>query len=167
MSSELQTLITNFQDFRNRWNHTFISRDELIRTEKAQHKSKPFDKGRDPKKITTVLSKIFAERGWLQQIACYEIVHNWETLMGVQVAKHLKIVDIRGQELVLQADTQAWMLEFSRGRSKRDTLTKINTHYPAAQITNLVVLRPGGVQQNFGRLRTRDGRGHRDTYDLR
>lgn len=150
-------------DFQRAWGGRVLLRDERLRRAKAKNaKSVPFEKGRDPKKVSTIFNHLVKSEGWELEIAQAAILNNWHEIVGVNTASHTRIAGIENSTLIVICDSTAWATELRR--LKPIFIKKLAEKYPEAKIFDIKI--EGIKRPNFthGAWRVQGGRGVRDTY---
>jgi predicted nucleic acid-binding Zn ribbon protein len=122
--------------------------------------SMPFDEGRDPRTLGTILDNDARSKGWAVHIARATIMDNWSSVVGEDVAAHT-MPEIVDDTLAIQCDSSAWATQLRILRA--DIATELHNRFPDAGIQQVDVIGPGVPRQNYG-PRTVKWRGPRDTY---
>ena len=122
--------------------------------------SMPFDEGRDPRTLGTILDNDARSKGWAVHIARATIMDNWSSVVGEDVAAHT-MPEIVDDTLAIQCDSSAWATQLRILRA--NIATELHNRFPDAGIQQVDVIGPGVPRQNYG-PRTVKWRGPRDTY---
>ncbi len=122
--------------------------------------SLPFESGRDPKLLGSILEGDSRDKGWALHIARATILDNWTDVVGEDVAGHTSPT-IENDTLQIQCDSSAWATQLRILR--HDIAKEIADRYPEAGLDRVDVIGPGVPRQNYG-PRTVKWRGPRDTY---
>lgn len=141
------------------WKGTRISHSRALR--RAPGSSMPYEKGRDPKPLASVLERVAEEMGWTTTLRQAMLIEEWPALVGENVARHTEVVSITHDLLEVRCDSTAWATELRRLRG--EILTKIHHAYGETTVRDIRFLAPGAPSWKHGR-RTVPGRGPRDTY---
>ena len=73
------------------------------------------------------------------------LFRSWESIVGERISAHAQPVDLRGHNLVIQADHPGWVQMVMMSRNK--IIRELNKRFPELRITGLSVRvtdRPGG-----------------------
>lgn len=122
--------------------------------------SQPFDAGRDPRLIGSLLTKSFDDRGWTPFVARAAVLANWSDIVGEDVAGHTT-PDLVDDVLVVACDSSAWATQLRMLRHQIEH--EIMERFPDCGIERVDVLGPGAPNQIRG-PRSVKWRGPRDTY---
>lgn len=156
-------VIDVYQDIKSAWSGRVKTRDEK-RREAAEKRavSQPFGKGREPQQIATVVDSLVTNRGWQTHFASTQLVTQWATVVGEQVAARSQIISLEKGILTIQAQSQNW---FTALRTQRQQiLQNVQEKFPAANVQAIQVVAPHTANWRHGPLVFK-GRGPRDTYD--
>lgn len=132
-------------------------RDRASRDEATQ----PFEGGRDPRGLDSVLDGLTRSMGWTSPLAKSELLVEWPELIGEEVAAHAVPIAAEDGLLTVRCDSTAWAQQL---RSMRTiVLARIAERHPAAGIESIRFLGPDAPSWKHG-PRAIPGRGPRDTY---
>lgn len=139
-----------------------LSRDAKRIIEKAKsHKSRPFDRGRDPITAGQTLDGVLKEFRWEAQLAEADLFNRWQELVGEQNATNSNPETLVGGVLTIRCKSTAWATQLRLMHN--DILAKVNEAHPELEITSLKLLGPDAPSWKKG-PRSVPGRGPRDTY---
>jgi len=76
-------------------------------------KNDRFKRRKHPEKIGNMVGALLAK--WEGRAKKQEIIFNslWKKIVGERIAKHTRLYQIRGQQLVIIAESSAWMNELT------------------------------------------------------
>jgi predicted nucleic acid-binding Zn ribbon protein len=139
-----------------------LSRDAKRIIEKAKtHKSRPFDRGRDPITAGQTLDGVLKEFRWEAQLAEADLFNRWAELVGEQNAANSNPETLVGGVLTIRCKSTAWATQLRLMHN--DILAKVNAAHAELEITSLKLLGPDAPSWKKG-PRSVPGRGPRDTY---
>ncbi|PDQ35439.1 MAG: hypothetical protein B5766_06345 [Candidatus Lumbricidophila eiseniae] len=121
----------------------------------------PFAPGRDPRVLSESLSALATTLGWTGPLAQQDLLAQWGSLVGDDIAQHCTPVGIEGGILQVRCASTSWATQLTLMRT--DLLTIIITRFPDAEITSIHFRGPDAPTWKRG-LRSVPGRGPRDTY---
>lgn len=121
----------------------------------------PFEKGRDPLTVGSVLDGMTDSMGWRTPIARSDLAAAWRSIAGADTAKHAVVEGFSEGVLLVRCDSTAWATQLSLMRSQISE--RIARDFPDAGVDSLRFLGPNTPSWNHG-PRTVQGRGPRDTY---
>jgi predicted nucleic acid-binding Zn ribbon protein len=116
---------------------------------------------RDPQTLSTTLSSLFRDRGWVQEVSVGGVVGRWRDVVGDQIADHCTPETFADGVLVVRTDSTAWAQQLKMlapqlvGRMAEDIGQGV--------VTEVRVLGPAGPGFGKGKRSVR-GRGPRDTW---
>ena len=122
--------------------------------------SLPFDKGRDPRSIGSIVSRTIAERGWAPFLSRESVIDQWTDIVGIDVAGHT-IPEIDEDLIIVRCDSSAWATNLRLMR--HEILAELLTRFPDSGIEKISVVGPG-VPNKIRGPRSVKWRGPRDTY---
>lgn len=116
---------------------------------------------RDPQPVRSIIERLFAERGWTQEVAEARVFAEWPRLVGTDLAAHCAPVSLRDGELRVAATSTAWatQLRILSG----SMLGRLTGQLGAGVVTRIQISGPVGPTWKRGAWSVR-GRGPRDTY---
>lgn len=117
--------------------------------------------GRDPQSLDAAISRLVAEQGWAEDVAVHGVFARWDTIVGTEVAAHVKPERYTGTELVVRADATAWATQMRLLAAQ--VVRRLNEELGHGTVTKMVVLGPEPPSWRRGPRSVR-GRGPRDTY---
>ncbi len=122
--------------------------------------SLPFEKGRDPRSIGSIVSRTITERGWAPFLSRESMISQWEEIVGIDVAAHTapEIID---ELITVRCDSSAWASNLRLMR--HEILAELLARYPHSGIEKISVVGPGVPHKTRG-PRSVKWRGPRDTY---
>jgi predicted nucleic acid-binding Zn ribbon protein len=121
----------------------------------------PSRAGGEPVAFGAAVGEMLDERGWQAEAAAAQVLANWESIAGAEVAAACRPVRLRAGELVLEAESTAWATQLRL--LSRSILARIRTELGPDVVRKLVVRGPTTPDWRHGRLRV-PGPGPRDTY---
>jgi len=125
-----------------------------------QKGSLPFEKGRDPRSIGSIVSRTITERGWAPFLSRESVIDQWEAIVGVDVAAHT-VPEIDEDLVTVRCDSSAWATNLRLMR--HEILAEILARFPDSGIEKISVVGPG-VPNKIRGPRSVKWRGPRDTY---
>jgi predicted nucleic acid-binding Zn ribbon protein len=125
-----------------------------------QKGSLPFEKGRDPKAIGSIVSQTITERGWGPFLSRESVIDQWEEIVGIDVAAHT-VPEIHEDLITVRCDSSAWATNLRLMR--HEILAEILIRFPNSEIEKISVVGPG-VPNKIRGPRSVKWRGPRDTY---
>ncbi len=122
--------------------------------------SMPFEKGRDPMSIGSIVNRTIAERGWAPFLSKESVLDQWADIVGEDVAAHTNPV-IDDELITVRCDSSAWATNLRLMR--HEILAELLKKFPDCGIEKISVVGPGVPNQIRG-PRSVKWRGPRDTY---
>lgn len=139
-----------------------MSRDAKRILEKSKtHKSKPFEKGRDPLTAGQTLDGVLKEFRWEAQLAEADLFNRWAELVGEHNAANSQPETLVAGVVTIRCKSTAWATQLRLMQSV--LLAKVTEAHPDLEITSLKFLGPDAPSWKKG-PRSVPGRGPRDTY---
>ncbi|WP_375387956.1 DUF721 domain-containing protein [uncultured Amnibacterium sp.] len=123
--------------------------------------TQPFDRGRDPLSMSSVLERVTDSLGWRTPLAQSDLAAAWRSIAGTDTAKHAVVEGFADGVLLVRCDSTAWATQLSLMRTQISE--RIARDFPDAGVESLRFLGPNTPSWNHG-PRTVQGRGPRDTY---
>lgn len=120
-----------------------------------------FGPGRDPGSFSEAMGALTSQMGWSADLARAELMHQWEEIVGSDIAAHTVPTGAFEGVLEIQCDSSAWATQLRLMRS--ELVETLATRFPDASIIELSIKAPGVPSWKHGR-RSVPGRGPRDTY---
>ena len=120
----------------------------------------PFEKGRDPMSIGSVVSRTISERGWAPFLSRESVIDQWEEIVGADVAGHT-IPEIDEDLITVRCDSSAWATNLRLMR--HEILAEVLARFPDSGLEKISVAGPG-VPNKIRGPRSVKWRGPRDTY---
>ncbi|MDT0202412.1 DciA family protein [Nocardioides sp. AE5] len=121
-----------------------------------------FPDERDPQTLDTTLSRLVSDHGWALDLKVHGVFGRWPAIVGDEVAQHCRPISFTDGRLTVQTDSTAWATQL---RLLAPTLVRrLNEELGHGSVTVIDVEGPNLPSWRKGRLRSRDGRGPRDTY---
>lgn len=121
----------------------------------------PFQRGRDPQSMSSVLDGVTDSLGWRTPLARSDLAAAWRSIAGADTSKHAVVEGFADGVLLVRCDSTAWATQLSLMRSQISD--RIARDFPDAGVESLRFLGPNTPSWNHG-PRTVQGRGPRDTY---
>ena len=122
--------------------------------------SLPFEKGRDPRSIGSIVSRTITERGWAPFLSRESVIDQWDDIVGSDVAAHT-IPEIDEDLIIVRCNSSAWATNLRIVR--HEILAELLAKFPNSGIEKISVLGPG-VPNKIRGPRSVKWRGPRDTY---
>ncbi|WP_109472712.1 DUF721 domain-containing protein [Ornithinimicrobium cavernae] len=116
---------------------------------------------RDPRLLDTEVDRLVSSRGWSTDVQVGAVIGRWATIVGAEVAQHVRPLGFDGTVLTVQADSTAWATQMRL--LTHSVLTRIEAEVGEGAVTEITVRGPAAPSWRKGRLRAQ-GRGPRDTY---
>jgi predicted nucleic acid-binding Zn ribbon protein len=123
--------------------------------------SQPYDPGREPHGLGTVIDSLTDELGWNSPLAKSELIAAWGDVVGDETAKHSDPVGIEAGVLTVRCDSTSWATQLRLMRG--ELLLQVERLYPEAGVENIRFMGPDVPTWKRG-PRSVPGRGPRDTY---
>jgi predicted nucleic acid-binding Zn ribbon protein len=125
-----------------------------------QKGSLPFEKGRDPRSIGSIVTRTITERGWAPFLSRESVIDQWEEIVGIDVAAHT-VPEIDEDLITVRCDSSAWATNLRLMR--HEILAELLAKFPNSGIEKISVVGPG-VPNKIRGPRSVKWRGPRDTY---
>lgn len=138
-----------------------ISYDQKKLIRKTKNNSQPFEKNRDPVKLSSGIDEIIGQFNWSEQLSKAELFVSWPNLVGTNVANACTPVSIENQVLHVDCSSTAWATQMRLMASS--VLSEIHANYPNLNIREVKFHPPQAPSWKKG-PRSVPGRGPRDTY---
>jgi predicted nucleic acid-binding Zn ribbon protein len=116
----------------------------------------------DPQPFGALLDALVADRGWTAPAAAVGVVDRWPQLVGQQIAARTQAESLTDGVLLVRAESTAWATQLRL--IAPDILRRLNAELGHGSVVRLDVRGPAAPSWARGPLRSRDGRGPRDTY---
>lgn len=117
---------------------------------------------RDPQAVTTVLSRMVAERGWETSVSVGSVLGRWPQIVGPQVAEHCVPAGFDDGLLTLAADSSTWATQLRLMEQK--IRERLDAELGTGVVAEIHVQGPAAPTWRKGKYRARGFRGPRDTY---
>lgn len=117
---------------------------------------------RDPQSVTSVLSRMVAERGWETSVNVGSVLGRWPQIVGAQVAQHCVPAEFDDGVLTLAADSSAWATQLKLMEQK--IRERLDAELGAGTVESIHVQGPAAPTWRKGKYRAHGFRGPRDTY---
>lgn len=127
----------------------------------ARPGSAPFEGGREPQTVGTVLDGVTEAFGWRTPLARTDLTAAWRSIAGEETARHATVEGFGEGLLVVRCDSTAWATQLSLMRPQ--ILDRIARDFPEAGVDAVRFLGPNTPSWSHG-PRSVPGRGPRDTY---
>jgi predicted nucleic acid-binding Zn ribbon protein len=130
-----------------------------------QRRSAPERGERGPVALGVLLGEVVEEQGWSAQASAADVVARWPELVGADIADHCTPAGLRDGTLHVVAESTAWATQLRL--LQRQILARLRAglgESGADVVRRITVAGPTAPDWGHGRLRSRDGRGPRDTY---
>lgn len=121
----------------------------------------PYEPGREPRGLGSVVDSLTAQLGWNSPLAQSELIASWSELTGAETAQHAVPRSVEDGVLTVSCDSTAWATQLRIMRA--EILKQIALRYPDAGIESIRFLGPNTPSWKRG-PRSIPGRGPRDTY---
>ena len=116
---------------------------------------------RDPQSAKSVLTHLLGAMGWNDDFAMAQVMQEWDTIVGAEVARHCRPVTFKDGLLVIQADSSAWQSQMRM--LKNQLISRIHEDVGRSVVADVEVKGPATVSWTKGK-RSVKWRGVRDTY---
>lgn len=120
-----------------------------------------FSDGRDPQTVGAAVERLIRDQGWQDQSAVALLMTEWDQIVGVDVAEHVRPVSFEDGQLELRAESTAWATQV------RLLLPQVHRAVDArvgeGVVTRIRITGPQAPTWTAGKRRVA-GRGPRDTY---
>ncbi|WP_052129008.1 DUF721 domain-containing protein [Clavibacter michiganensis] len=123
--------------------------------------SSPFQPGRDPDSLGSVMDSLTSRMGWTSSLSQAELMAAWTTIAGEETAVHSSPVGIEDGLLTVECESTAWATQLRLMRV--EITTRIAERFPDAGIRSIRFQGPNAPSWKKG-PRSILGRGPRDTY---
>ena len=130
-----------------------------------QRRTAPERGERGPVSLGVLLGEVVEEQGWTAQASTAEVIARWPELVGSDIADHCTPSGLRDGTLHLVAESTAWATQLRL--LQRQILSRLQAGLGTSGqdvVRRITVAGPTAPDWGHGRLRSRDGRGPRDTY---
>jgi len=125
-----------------------------------EHPSRPTD-DRDPRLLGEAVRGFMTEHGLDTRHKVTRVLGDWASLVGAEVAEHIRVEEFQEGALVLRADSTAWANQM---RLLSATVhRRLDAELGAGVVQSIKVLAPDAPSWKHGN-RHIPGRGPRDTY---
>lgn len=128
---------------------------------KPKSNSKPFDKDRDPVKLSAGIDEIVGQFNWTPQLSKAELFVSWPDIVGPHVANACKPTNLNNSILHVDCISTAWATQMRLMAVQ--VLEEVNQNYPDLEIREIKFHAPQAPSWRKGN-RSVPGRGPRDTY---
>lgn len=128
-------------------------------------RSAPERGDRGPVALGVLIGEVVEEQGWTAQASTAEVIARWPELVGSDIADHCTPSGLREGTLHLVAESTAWATQLRL--LQRQILARLRAGLGESGqqvVRRVTVAGPTAPDWGHGRLRSRDGRGPRDTY---
>lgn len=136
------------------------SRKRRRRTDAQLSGAHPDD--RDPQSLDASISRLVAEQGWDTEVRIHGVFTRWDTIVGPELAQHVRPESFDDGRLRVRTDSTAWATQMRLLAPK--VLARLNEELGEGTVTFVEVAGPVAPSWKKGRRSVRDGRGPRDTY---
>lgn len=124
--------------------------------------SKPFDEGRDPLALGSILESTIEQQEWHDPLAMAELQLRWGEIVGLEIALHALPQDVTEDGvLIVSCDSTAWATQLRL--MKQSLLEQISEKLGRTPVSDVKVNGPSAPSWKKG-ARSVPGRGPRDTY---
>jgi predicted nucleic acid-binding Zn ribbon protein len=130
-----------------------------------QRRAAPERGERGPVALGVLLGEVVEEQGWSAQASTAGVIARWPELVGADIADHCTPAGLRDGTLHLVAESTAWATQLRL--LQRQILARLRAGLGESGqdvVRRITVAGPTAPDWGHGRLRSRDGRGPRDTY---
>jgi predicted nucleic acid-binding Zn ribbon protein len=90
---------------------------------------------RQPISLAEALKKALDQWNLTKDMKRHEVLSNWESIAGAQIAERSKPLKIQGHQLIVEVDHPTWIQELTMLKSH--LLSKIAQSYPQSRIKNI------------------------------
>lgn len=116
---------------------------------------------RDPQTVSSTMSALFRDRGWVQEVSVGSVVGRWRQVVGDQIADHCTPETFDDGVLVVRTDSSAWAQQLKMLAPQ--LVRRMAEDIGDGVVREVRVLGPQGPGFGKGRRSVR-GRGARDTW---
>jgi predicted nucleic acid-binding Zn ribbon protein len=131
----------------------------------GQRRSAPERGERGPVALGVLIGEVVEEQGWSAQASAADVVARWPELVGADIADHCTPAGLRDGTLHVVAESTAWATQLRL--LQRQILSRLRSALGESGqdvVRRITFTGPTAPDWGHGRLRSRDGRGPRDTY---
>jgi predicted nucleic acid-binding Zn ribbon protein len=89
-----------------------------------------------PQRIDTVLEGVLEERGLRDQVRRWDVLEEWEEIVGEHVAEVTKARAVDDTTLIVEVATSAWLMELNM--IKGEFLQRVNERLPDTPLERIV-----------------------------
>lgn len=116
---------------------------------------------RDPQTVSSTMSALFRDRGWVQEVSVGSVVGRWRQVVGDQIADHCTPETFDDGVLVVRTDSSAWAQQLKMLAPQ--LVRRMAEDIGDGVVREVRVVGPQGPGFGKGRRSVR-GRGVRDTW---
>jgi predicted nucleic acid-binding Zn ribbon protein len=116
---------------------------------------------RDPQTLDATLGRFVTEHGWGTELRVHGVFTRWASVVGGEVAQHVRPETYSEGRLVVRTDSTAWATQMKLLAG--DVVRRLNEVLGDGTVELIDVLGPHTPSWTRGRFRVK-GRGPRDTY---
>ncbi|RMI14488.1 DUF721 domain-containing protein [Cellulomonas triticagri] len=127
----------------------------------AAERDAPGVHARDPQTVSSTMSSLFRDRGWVQEISVGGVVGRWRDVVGDQIADHCTPETFADGVLVVRTDSTAWAQQLKMLAPQ--LVRRMAEDVGEGVVVDVRVLGPAGPGFGKGKRAVR-GRGPRDTW---
>ena len=138
-----------------------ISYDQKKINKKRKSNSQPFDKDRDPIKLSSGIDEVIGQFNWTKQLSQAELFVSWSNIVGPDVANACNPTNLENQILHVDCTSTAWATQMRL--MSNQVLKEITDLYPDLEVKEIKFHSPQAPSWKKG-SRSVPGRGPRDTY---
>lgn len=138
-----------------------VSYDQKKINKRIKSNSQPFDKDRDPIKLSMGIDEVVGQFNWTQQLSKAELFVSWPNLVGVDISNACTPTVLENSVLHVDCNSTAWATQMRL--MENQVLSEISGHYPELEIRQIKFHSPQAPSWKKG-TRSVPGRGPRDTY---
>jgi predicted nucleic acid-binding Zn ribbon protein len=143
-----------------------VAATQRAQTRRGQQRRSAPERGeRGPVALGVLLGEVVEEQGWSAQASAADVGARWPELVGTDIADHCTPAGLRDGTLHVVAESTAWATQLRL--LQRQILSRLRAglgESGADVVRRITVAGPTAPDWGHGRLRSRDGRGPRDTY---
>ena len=117
---------------------------------------------RDPQSLEASIGRLVDEQGWATDVRVHGVFTRWDSIVGREVAQHVRPEAFAEGRLRVRTDSTAWATQMRL--LAPNVLARLNEELGEGTVTFVEIAGPVGPSWKKGRRSVRDGRGPRDTY---
>lgn len=116
----------------------------------------------EPAAVADHVRGLIRQQGWEGELSVQRVFHEWDDIVGSEVAAHCRIVGHADGQVQVQADSTAWATQLRL--LAPHIVAKLNERLGDGTVTRVEIRGPEAPSWKSGNRSIKDGRGPRDTY---